>query len=239
MIKCFYVDLGVVDYQQALDMQYKLVELRGSDRIEDVLLLVEHPPVITVGTKRMERKMTDQEIEAMGIKVFHVERGGGETYHGPQQLVAYPIADFRRMFGYEGGATVPYSDISKFTGRLEETMLRTLSDFGVRDVSRYKGLWHNDKKIGSRAVGIKVAGRSLVTMHGSALDVNTNQENFDLIFPCGYQDKGVTSMEKALGRRVPMEQVKESFVKNFGAVFGYEMERAPLNDLLGLAAPAD
>lgn len=233
MAKCFYVDLGMMDYREALSLQERLVDLRGRNQIEDVLLILEHDPVITIGTKELPLfRVPRDEIEKRGLKVIDVSRGGGATYHGPEQLVAYPITDFRRMFGYKGGNDIQYSDIKKFTDRLQDVMRLTLLDFGIANTKLEKGVWYEDKKIGSRAIEIRKSGGTLVTMHGSALDVNTEQENFELIFPCGHANKGVTSMEKVLGRKIPMEDVKTSFLKNFGTVFSYEMEKTTVDELL-------
>ena len=230
--------VGVTDYGESLDWQQRLVNLRSKDRTEDVLLLLEHQPVITVGTKDLPRfKVSEEEIKRRGIRIFDINRSGGATYHGPGQLVAYAITDFKRLFGYDDSKPyVPTSEISKFTGRLEEVMRRTLADFGISNgVELNKGVWHNDSKIGSRAIGVVYQNQRAITMHGAALDVNTDQKYFELIFPCGHTDKGVTSMKKVLGKDLPMDQVKSSFMKNFGEVFDYTMYRAALDEVLRLS----
>jgi lipoate-protein ligase B len=239
MLRCRYVDLGTVDYEQALDLQRRMADFRARDDVEDdFLLLLEHFPVVTIGTRDMPLfRMPREDIEKGGIRVIDTNRGGGATYHGPGQLVAYPIVDFSRRFGYPAEAAqyqpVPYPEVSKYTAKLEEVMRLTLADFGITNIELKKGIWHQDNKLGSRGVAVALVGKRLVTMHGSALDVNTDQSPFELIYPCGHTDKGVTSMRKILGREVPMGEVKSSFARNFGTVFDYQMETATIRDLLG------
>jgi lipoyl(octanoyl) transferase len=203
--------LGVVAYADGLELQHELVERRNAGEIPDQLLLLEHPPVITLGVKtRNDRShvvATPETLEAEGVEVFESGRGGDVTYHGPGQLVAYPILDLRP----------DRCDVHRYVRDLEEVLIRTAAKFGI-PAGRSPGLtgaWAGDEKLA--AIGVRIA--RWITSHGFALNVSTNLSHFGLIVPCGITDKGVTSLEKLLGRPAPMSEVEDAVVDAFCAVF--------------------
>jgi lipoyl(octanoyl) transferase len=204
--------LGLVPYADALDLQKTLVEQRKAGEIPDQLLLLEHPPVITLGVKtRNDRShvlATPAVLEAEGIEIFETGRGGDVTYHGPGQLVGYPIIDLRP----------DRCDVHKYVRDLEDVLIRTAAVFGVtagRSIGQ-SGAWVGDEKLA--AIGVRIA--RWVTSHGFALNVSTNLAHFDLIIPCGINDKGVTSLERQTARPIPMAEVESAVVKSFAAVMG-------------------
>ena len=203
--------LGVVPYAEGLELQRELVERRKAGEISDQLLLLEHPPVITLGVKtRNDRShvvATPQAIEDEGVEVFESGRGGDVTYHGPGQLVGYPILDLRP----------DRCDVHRYVRDLEEVLIRTAATFGIA-AGRMPGLtgaWVGDEKLA--AIGVRIA--RWVTSHGFALNVSTNLSHFGLIVPCGITDKGVTSLEKLVARPVPMADVETAVTEAFCAVF--------------------
>ncbi len=203
--------LGQVRYDEALALQRQLVEERRADRVPDLLLLLEHPPVITLGVRaeiaRGNVVASDERLTDLGVAVHETGRGGDVTYHGPGQIVGYPILDLRP----------DRCDVHKYVRDLEEVMIRTCADYGVT-ASRIKGLtgaWVGPDKIG--AIGIRIS--RWITSHGFAFNVTTNLDHFKLIVPCGISDRGVTSLEKATGRSVPLPQVEDALVRRFAEVF--------------------
>ena len=207
--------LGVVGYADALAMQRALVEERRAGRIPDLLLLLQHPAVITVGVKgdggRSNIVATTGRLAEMGIEVHETGRGGDVTYHGPGQIVGYPILDLRP----------DRCDVHRYVRDVEEVMIRVCADDGLT-AGRVKGLtgaWVGAEKIG--AIGIRIS--RWITSHGFAFNVSTNLDHFRLIVPCGISDRGVTSLEKATARTVPIEEVEQRIVRHFGEVF----DRAP------------
>ena len=203
--------LGVVGYGDALELQKQLVEQRKAGEIGDQLLLLEHPPVITLGVKtRNDRShivATAEQLAAAGVEVFETGRGGDVTYHGPGQLVGYPIIDLKP----------DRCDVHRYVRDLEQVMIRMAASFGV-EATRIDGLtgaWVGDEKLA--AIGVRIA--RWVTSHGFAFNVNTPLERFNLIVPCGITDKGVTSLEKLLGRPVQLRDVEESAITAFMEVF--------------------
>jgi lipoyl(octanoyl) transferase len=203
--------LGVVAYADGLELQRELVERRKAGEIPDQLLLLEHPPVITLGVKtRNDRShvvATPQTLEEEGVEVFESGRGGDVTYHGPGQLVGYPILDLRP----------DRCDVHRYVRDLEEVIIRAAAAFGIA-AGRSTGLtgaWVGDEKLA--AIGVRIA--RWITSHGFALNVSTNLSHFGLIVPCGITDKGVTSLEKLLGRPVPMPDVEDAAIDAFCAVF--------------------
>jgi lipoyl(octanoyl) transferase len=213
---CHVEQLGLVDYAQALDLQKEKVAERKAGAIPDTLLLLEHPHVYTLGRNaRRENLLVSAEwLASRGAQVFETDRGGDVTYHGPGQLVGYPIFDL----------TKHRRDISWYMRSLEEVFVRTARDFGIAaDRSPgAPGVWvGNDKLV---AMGVHLS--RWVTSHGFALNVNTDLSYFDWIIPCGLPDKGVTSLAKLLGRPLEMEAVTERVVECFGAVFGLEVDRS-------------
>jgi lipoyl(octanoyl) transferase len=204
--------LGVVSYADGLELQRQLVERRKADEIPDQLLLLEHPPVITLGVKtRNDRShvvATPQVLEEEGVAVFETGRGGDVTYHGPGQLVGYPILDLRP----------DRCDVHRYVRDLEEVLIRAAAAFGIA-AGRSPGLtgvWVRDEKLA--AIGVRIA--RWITSHGFALNVSTNLAHFGLIVPCGITDKGVTSLEKLLGRPVALSAAEDAVVEAFCAVFG-------------------
>lgn len=203
--------LGTVSYQAALDLQMRLVDERKQGRIPDQLLLLEHPPVITLGARNRNARSnvleTAEALAAKGVELFETGRGGDVTYHGPGQLVGYPIIEL----------PVDRHDVHRYVRDLEEVLIQAVSDFGIT-ASRIPGLtgiWVGDTKLA--AIGVRIS--RWVTSHGFALNVSTDLSHFGLIVPCGISDKGVTSMERLLNRRVLMAEVTDAVVTRFHGLF--------------------
>ena len=203
--------LGRIGYEDALRLQAELVAERKSGRIADQLLLLEHPPVITLGAKTRNDLshvlQTKEALADMGVGLFETGRGGDVTYHGPGQLVGYPIFDLKP----------DRCDVHQYVRDLEEALIRAVAGFGVT-AGRVKGLtgiWVGDEKLA--AIGVRIS--RWVTSHGFALNVNTDLTHFGLIVPCGIADKGVTSLKRLLGRTVPMAEVEQAVVQAFEIVF--------------------
>lgn len=218
--------LGEVEYQEALIIQESIWSLRVEKKIGDTLLLLEHPPVITIGRRGSKKNIlvSDEFLEKLGVKVFEVSRGGDVTYHGPGQLVGYPIFDL----------ALTDRDIKKFVYLLEEVFIRLLKDqFGIearRDEDKYTGVWVENSKM----VAIGIAVKKWVTMHGFAFNVNTNLEHFSWIVPCGLKDRGVTSLERLIGKTIPFEDVVDKVQTYFGKVFGKSLDILGKEELLDL-----
>jgi lipoyl(octanoyl) transferase len=209
--------LGTVAYADALELQQTLVEQRKSEAIPDTLLLLEHPPVITLGRAARRSNVTagDDYRRAIGVELFETGRGGDVTFHGPGQIVGYPIINL----------APDRCDVRRYVRDLEETMILTAAEFGVAAgrLAGLTGVWVGERKLG--AIGVRIS--QWVTMHGFAFNVTTELEYFDLIVPCGIQDHGVTSLEKILGPAVPaIEDVAASLAHQFGVVFGRRMTEA-------------
>lgn len=203
--------LGTVSYAEGLELQKQLVEQRRAGEIPDQLLLLQHPPVITLGVKsRNDRShivASPEILKSEGVDVFETGRGGDVTYHGPGQLVGYPIIDLKP----------DRCDVHQYVRDLEEVMIRMAAAFGVA-ATRLPGLtgaWVGDEKLA--AIGVRIA--RWITSHGFAFNVATELRHFDLIVPCGITDKGVTSLEKLLGRPVPMAEVEDACVAAVVDVF--------------------
>ena len=219
------VQLGRVDYSSALKLQQTLVELRKTGQISDTLLLLEHPPVITLGrnAKRKNVLVSEDQLSRAGVEIFECDRGGDVTYHGPGQLVGYPVFDLRRF--------TPRIGAVEFVRKLEEVLIRACADFGVAThrVPGMTGVWtlRNEAKIA--AIGVHISRG--VTSHGFALNVSTDLDHFKLIVPCGIGDKPVTSLDRALGQAYPgiavtpitLDEVSQSVAHNFGRVFGSQV----------------
>jgi lipoyl(octanoyl) transferase len=224
--------LGVVPYDEALALQRELVEARKADRIPDTLLLLEHPHVLTLGVRGSTATTageaggrgvnwrhiiaTPERLAALGVEVIETGRGGDVTYHGPGQIVGYPIIDLRP----------DRQDVHRYVRDLEDVLIRTCQDFSVpaRRVAGLTGAWVDDPARGPEkiaAIGVRIA--RWVTSHGFALNVTTALDYFDLIVPCGIADHGVTSLQAVLGRPLETSAVQERIIVNFAEVFG----RAP------------
>jgi lipoyl(octanoyl) transferase len=226
-----YHNLGVTGYQKAWDFQEQLlsenVNIKTNARklSEDSdplsvqtnhhLILCEHPPVLTLGKSgSMENVLADEhELKSKGIEFYRINRGGDITFHGPGQLVGYPILDLEKY----------YTDIGRYLRNLEETIILTIGEFGING-ERSKGetgVWIDTGKPGFErkicAMGVRCS--RWITMHGFALNVNTDLSYFDLIVPCGIKDKKVTSMEKELGRKISFEEVKSVYLEKFAIIF--------------------
>jgi lipoyl(octanoyl) transferase len=205
-------NLGTLDYQAALDLQRDLVEQRKRGEIPDHLLLLEHPDVITLGVKNRSDRSHVLESDAVlaekGIALFETGRGGDVTYHGPGQLVGYPIIDLKP----------DRCDVHRYVRDLEEVLIRAVSDFGIEAgrIAGLTGIWVGPDKLA--AIGVRIS--RWVTSHGFALNVATDLSRFGLIVPCGITDKGVTSMEHVLGHPVPMDEVGEAVASRFAETFG-------------------
>ena len=198
-------DLGVSSYKNTWELQKKLQIKRIENKIEDTLLLVEHEPVYTFGKNADKNHLLQNYPE--DVKLFHIERGGDITFHGPGQLVGYPIMD---LHNYK-------MSISWYMRSLEEVIIRSLDRFGISADRKdgLTGVWVGDEKIA--ALGVRIS--RWVTMHGFALNVNTDLTYYDSIIPCGIFDYGITSMEHILGNEQGMNEVKKVLVSVFSDVF--------------------
>jgi len=206
-------DVGRIEYGDALSLQYELVARRQSEEIPDTLLLVEHPPVITMG-----RKATDDDIladrdvlESEGVSIFRITRGGEATYHGPGQVVGYTIINLYQQ----------QRKLRLFIERMEEVFIRLLDrhySIAAHRDPEHRGVWVGDKKI----VAIGIAVNRGVTMHGFAFNVSPNLTHFGWIVPCGIRDRGVTSLEQQTGTMVSLDSVKSQVIAIFREVYGYD-----------------
>jgi len=206
---CTVLELGLIEYQEAYHLQRTLHQQRVEGKISDVLLLLEHPPTITIGKSgTLDNVLVSRERLAQeGMSLFFIERGGDVTYHGPGQLVGYPIVDLRQRG----------RDLHCYVKKLEEVILRTLRDFSIdgdRDEG-HPGVWVNEQEIA--AIGLSL--RRWVSMHGFALNIDIDLEHFSFINPCGFSDKRATSMSKILGSQVPMQDATNSLISHFCNVF--------------------
>lgn len=202
--------LGLVPYGEALDLQKALVEERRAGRVPDLLILLQHPPVITLGVRRDSRShvtASEQLLAMHGVEVHEAGRGGDVTYHGPGQIVGYPILDLRP----------DRCDVHRYVRDLEEVMIRVCADYGIaaHRVDGLSGAWVGTDKIG--AVGVRIS--RWITSHGFAFNVNTRLEDFQLIVPCGIADRGVTSLGKLRGEVLSLEEVEDGFTRRFAEVF--------------------
>ncbi len=211
------LQLGIADYSRTWDLQRSLFERRLTDETDDSLILCEHPHTYTVGRDGVDHLgrhllMNKVELALHGIQVFEIDRGGDITYHGPGQLVGYPILDLN---GY-------YRDVHRYLRDLEEVIIRTTGTFGLTGhrIDKATGVWVDTPRGPEKicAIGVKVT--RWITMHGFALNVHTDLKYFQHIVPCGISDKGVTSIQTLLGRPVPMPDVEEELIRRFAEVFG-------------------
>ena len=212
---CQWTFLGRVDYQQAWELQRSLAQARVESRVGDTLLLLEHPPTYTLGrrSKESDLLLPRAELEARGAQVIDVDRGGEITFHGPGQLVGYPIIDLRA-----------WSGPLRYVRALEAALIDTLDAFGLRAgrIDGLTGVWAGDAKVA--AIGVKVSRG--VTTHGFALNVSTDLTWFQHIVPCGIHDREVTSLERLLARPVPLGEVALVVAERFGRVMGFRMEES-------------
>jgi lipoyl(octanoyl) transferase len=203
--------LGRLAYAEGVERQKALVEARRAGEIPDTLLFVEHPPVITLGVRTRGAttnvRADAAALRAQGVEVHETGRGGDVTFHGPGQLVGYPILDLKP----------DRQDVHRYVRDLEEVLIRTAGDFGIEAgrVKGYSGAWVGERKLA--AIGVRIS--RWITSHGFALNVTTDLAGFDLIVPCGIADRGVTSLSALLGRDVPLAEAEASVLKHFAAVF--------------------
>ena len=234
MKSCFIVDVGLIAHAEAWELQKRLVTARKNGAIGDVLLLCEHPHVITLGRngKREHLLASEQVLRQKGVEFHSSDRGGDITYHGPGQLVGYPILNLAAI----------RKDVVWYVRMLEEVMIRATAEFGItaERVAGKTGIWvrgtasdsnasaNTEEKLG--AIGVHIS--RWVTSHGFAYNVSTDLRYFDLIVPCGITGRKATSLEKILERAVTLKQAVQPVVRNFCEVFWLEMRETSRDDLL-------
>jgi lipoyl(octanoyl) transferase len=233
MAKCLTVNLGLIGYAEAYALQKRVVAARKADAIEDVLLLCEHPHVITQGRngKREHLLVREHVLRQKGVEFYEASRGGDITYHGPGQIVGYPILNLGEI----------KRDVVWYVRMLEEAMIRATAEFGITAVREpgKTGIWVEVAERGSSlatseklgAIGVHIS--RWVTAHGFAYNVSTDLRFFDLIVPCGIADRKATSLEKVLGRTVKESEVVPRLAQHLGELFGLEMKETPKKELLG------
>ena len=222
MRRCLLIEPGLVDYGEAFRLQRAVAAARETGALPDTLVILEHPPVLTLGRRasRQNILVPAELLRRQGVAVHQSTRGGDVTYHGPGQLVGYPILDLR------GLGLGP----SAYVHSLETVIIDFLRGFGIeaRQDPRYVGVWVGEQKVA--AIGVAVSRG--VTTHGFAVNVDPDLSHFRLINPCGITDRGVTSMARLLGRRITVEEVRPSLVESFGRILGMEMVRSGPSDLI-------
>jgi lipoyl(octanoyl) transferase len=210
---CYYCFLGRIEYMQARGLQKQLAEAVAAGS-PDILLLLEHPPTYTLGVRGSDASMRvpREFLLRQGAAVHDVDRGGDVTFHGPGQLVGYPVLNLAKLG----------TGIRLYLRFLEEVMIRALSSFELSAgrIDGYTGVWVNDEKIG--AIGVKITSRR-ITQHGFALNANTDLSYFERIVPCGITDKGVTALSRILGHDVPLPQLATIVARQFGDIFQKQM----------------
>lgn len=211
LVKFWVEDLGLVPYQEAWAYQKEVHREVKEGLRPPTLLLLEHPRVVTLGRKATGENLLFPEswYWENGFELYWVERGGDVTYHGPGQLVGYPIFPVER-------------EVRRFLRQIEEAIVKVAASYGLSayPTPGYAGVWVGEDKLCAIGVAVKEG----VSFHGFALNVNTDLNDFSVIIPCGLKGKGVTSLEKLLGRKVPMEEAKAQVVRAFAQVFGWEAE---------------
>jgi len=214
MVKCRVLNLGLVSYDKAYDLQRKLHNFRREGRIDDILILLEHEPVVTIGRggKKDNILVSEEFLQSKGIRVFEIDRGGDVTLHCPGQLVGYPILDLK----FHG------ENIHRYLRNLEEVIIRLLKVYGVnaQRIENYTGVWVGGRKVASIGIGIK----GWVTFHGFSLNINSDLSYFSLIRPCGFEGRMMTSLSEILGRAVEPTSVRYHLIEHFGEVFNLQME---------------
>ena len=210
--KLIYCDLGTIEYKDAWSLQKSILDLRYKKSIDDVILLLEHPHTYTLGKTAHRNNLIGNSdyLEENGISVYDIDRGGDITYHGPGQIVGYPILDLNNW----------ELDTHKYLRALEEILIRTCRDYGLtaNRNPEFTGVWIEDRKIA--AIGIKVS--RWITMHGFAFNVNTDLNLFNGIIPCGIHDKEVTSLTREIKKDVDLDDVKSTMLKHIIEIFNYD-----------------
>jgi lipoyl(octanoyl) transferase len=223
---CQIVDLGLIGYAEAWALQKRVVAARKTAAIEDVLLLCEHPHVITQGRngKREHLLASEQVLRQKGVEFHATDRGGDITYHGPGQIVGYPILNLGAI----------RRDVVWYVRMLEEAMIRATAEFGITAgrVAGKSGIWVQSGNTEEKLAAIGVHISRWVTSHGFAYNASTDLRYFDLIVPCGIADRKATSLEKLLGRGIEEREVAPRIAKHLGEVFGLEMKEASRKELL-------
>ena len=218
----YIIDVGLMDYQRAWDLQHQLWSKRAKQELPDLLLILEHPHVITLGRRgnRSHLIASPEILEEMKVPIFHVERGGDVTYHGPGQLVVYPILELKD-YGYR---------LIQYITQLEEVILCVLNDFGIegRRDPLNRGVWVDGEKIASVGVAIK----RWVSFHGFSLNYQTDLKYFELINPCGLEGKKMTSMIKLVGTKISREQLVERISFHFKKIFERDWREKEIDEIL-------
>ena len=216
MMQLNILKLGLSDYASTWDLQKRVFDLRLKGLIDDTLILCEHPHTYTVGKNGVDNVskhllMNKEELEKNNISVFEIDRGGDITYHGPGQIVGYPILNLNNH----------YRDMHRYLRDIEEAVIRSIGAFGItgKRVEAVTGVWVDTPRGSEKicAIGVKVT--RWITMHGFALNVNSNLDFFNNIIPCGITDKGVTSMQKISGKEFPLSDIEDRIITSFEEVF--------------------
>jgi len=221
-----YCNINLIDYKEAWDLQKDVLEARSNNLIDDTFFLLEHYNTYTLGRVADKKHLisSDSFLKLNKISVYEIDRGGDITYHGPGQIVGYPVINLSDW----------QKDTHKYLRALEEVIIKTCDYYGIiagRN-NQYTGVWIENRKIA--AIGIKV--KKWVTMHGFAFNVNTNLSLFNGIIPCGINDKEVTSLNKELGKKIEIKEVKEILLRNFKEVFDYNKIKHINYDKFSLSA---
>ncbi len=221
MKELLVVNLGKTKYADAWELQKKIFTARLAQRIGDVLLLTEHEHVYTLGKAADENHLLakNEELSKNGVDVFWIDRGGDITYHGPGQIVGYLIIDLNQHF----------TDIHRYLRQIEEAIIRSLLEYGIAAgrEPEFTGVWVKDEKIA--AIGVKVS--KWITMHGFALNVNTDLSHYDRIIPCGIFHKGVTNLQSLLNKEIPLTDVHRQLIDHFAQLFGWEIKQITTDEL--------
>jgi len=224
MNQLLVVNIGRTKYADAWELQKKVFSARLERRISDVLLLTEHDPVFTLGKGADENHLlaNENELSEKKIDMFWIDRGGDVTFHGPGQIVGYPIIDLN----------LHYQDIHRYLRDIEEMIIRTLKEYGIESgrEKEFTGVWVKNEKIA--ALGVKVS--KWITMHGFALNVGTDLSFFDRIIPCGIFHKGVTSLQNVLGHPVDLNDVQQHLIHHFSEIFSMEVKQITKEELSSL-----
>lgn len=226
MTEAWLAELGTVEYGRAYDVMHDLAARRAAGEIPDTLILLEHPPVYTAGrrTDPTHLLLAEADIARAGAELHHVDRGGSVTFHGPGQLVGYPIVDLG-----------PAPDVIGYLRNVEEVLIGTAADVGVEvgRSDRFTGVWASDAKVG--AIGVRVSRG--VTLHGFALNCTTDLSWFGAIVPCGLEDRTVTSLSQLAGREITVDDIRPIVARRFEEVFDRRLSPAPLDDALFRPVP--
>ncbi len=218
----YHIDLGITDYNSIWQLQKSINTFKQYNKCNDLIITNQHNHVYTLGKSgdKNHLLLDNENLKDNKISFFEIDRGGDITYHGPGQLVCYPLVDLNNY----------YLDSHRYLRDLEEVIVRTLKEFGIdsRKDEEYTGVWVGEEKI--CAIGIKIS--RWITMHGLAFNINNDLSYFDRIIPCGIFHKGVTSLKKILGREINIEDVKNIVIKEFEDVFSVKIDKINLDKLI-------